>query len=290
MLSSSEVKTQRTALDCLIKSGYHRGLLHKYQKLLDGFIDDEKFKDMISIAEHGSQGHSAEQVTDENQDVIDEDGKLGKKLARKETKSVIPKLEDQDRSLMLPLIIKILQSKLQQKRGAINKKSLYVRRNIIYQFYATLNPETEFAFVINQLLEPIGLTIADTNTKKIQAVLSTVSLNQHLTFVNQLEVMVKQMGKLLRDAVGHLSTVLVTGVIKLVKVFLDGDVAEDGLEEEDEDGDQGQQSLHQGAKKQAKNCLRKSLGLVNEIFKKFSDEDEFIGLYSDQVFEYIVQD
>lgn len=30
LLSSSEVKTQRIALDCLIKSGYHRGLLLKY--------------------------------------------------------------------------------------------------------------------------------------------------------------------------------------------------------------------------------------------------------------------
>lgn len=30
LLSSSEVKTQRVALECLMKSGYHKGLLMKY--------------------------------------------------------------------------------------------------------------------------------------------------------------------------------------------------------------------------------------------------------------------
>ena len=62
LLAASEVKTQRLALDCLIKTGYHKALLLKYQKLLDGFIDDEKFKAMIPILEHGSQDQLVQQV------------------------------------------------------------------------------------------------------------------------------------------------------------------------------------------------------------------------------------
>ena len=106
LLSASEVKTQRVALECLIKSGYHKGLLLKYQKLLDGFIDDEKFKDMILTIEHGSQDQSGRQQKADEDFEVDEE--VAKKVQRKETKSLIPKLEPEDRSVILPLIIKIL--------------------------------------------------------------------------------------------------------------------------------------------------------------------------------------
>ena len=71
---------------------------------------------------------------------------------------MIPKLDTEDREAMLPIIIKIIQSKLTMKKGVIYKKSLYTRRNIVYQFYATLNPETEFHFFLDELLEPINLS------------------------------------------------------------------------------------------------------------------------------------
>lgn len=122
----------------------------KYQKLLDGFTDDELFKDMIPIVVHGSHTHSGNADTDIPEEYMkDEDKKMHQKMARKETKSAIPKLEDQDRQQVLPIIIKILQSKLVHKKGVVNKKSLFVRRNLIYQFFASLNPATEFRFVID---------------------------------------------------------------------------------------------------------------------------------------------
>jgi hypothetical protein len=54
LLSSSDSKLQRCALECLTKSGYCKGLLTKYKKLLEGFADDEKFREMIPIMIHGS--------------------------------------------------------------------------------------------------------------------------------------------------------------------------------------------------------------------------------------------
>lgn len=47
-------------MECLIKSGYKNGILHRYRKLLEGFADDEKFKDMIPILEYGSSTRAGE--------------------------------------------------------------------------------------------------------------------------------------------------------------------------------------------------------------------------------------
>ena len=45
---------------------------------------------------------------------------MEKKFSRKETKSSIPRLEDCDRTIVLPVIIKLLKSKIIQKKGVIN--------------------------------------------------------------------------------------------------------------------------------------------------------------------------
>lgn len=45
------------------------------------------------------------------------------------------------------------------KKGAINKKSLFVRRNIVYQFFSSLNVQTEFPIFLNELLKPVNLDI-----------------------------------------------------------------------------------------------------------------------------------
>ena len=95
-------------------------------------------------------------------------------MSRKETKSLIPKLEQEDREVILPLIVKLLQSKLLQKRGAINKKSLLTRRNIVYQLYATFNVETELPLIINELLEPLNLTMETCDSDALLERLSCV--------------------------------------------------------------------------------------------------------------------
>ena len=131
-LSSTDNKLQKCALECLTKSGYCKGLLTKYKKLLEGFADDEKFKDMIPIMIHGSNSGPSVGETTEGQDGGEFEKEKETKAKRKETKSAIPKLEDEDRAQMLPIVIKLLQSKLQQQRGAINKRNLYSRRSLVF--------------------------------------------------------------------------------------------------------------------------------------------------------------
>jgi len=80
LLSSADNKLQKNSLECLTKTGYNKGLLIKYAKLLEGFADDEKFKDMIPIMIHGS-GASGEDA--EPMEGVEE--KAQKK--RKETKA-----------------------------------------------------------------------------------------------------------------------------------------------------------------------------------------------------------
>jgi hypothetical protein len=106
LLNTTDNKMQKCALECLTKSGYKGGLMTKYKKLLEGFSDDEKFKDMIPVLIHGSsratEGDIAEQYLEDTED------KAVQKAKRKETKSAIPKLEEEDRQRMLPVIIKLL--------------------------------------------------------------------------------------------------------------------------------------------------------------------------------------
>jgi hypothetical protein len=81
--------------------------LPKYQKLLEGLCDDIKFKDMILVITHGSDLDQGEDAQDEDQ----------KKQKQKES---IPKLAKEDRIEVLPVIVKLLFSKLLKQKGKIN--------------------------------------------------------------------------------------------------------------------------------------------------------------------------
>ena len=106
------------------------------------------------------------------------------------------------------------------KKGAINKKSLYTRRNIIYTFYASLKPVTEFSFFLDELLEPLGLNTKITDETVITQKLSSVSFNVFLTFISTLDVVLKQMGTLLQSHLPQLSTILIKGVLRLSNQFV----------------------------------------------------------------------
>jgi hypothetical protein len=305
LLSSTDNKLQKCALECLTKSGYCRGMLTKYKKTLEGFADEEKFKDMIPIMAHGSHtgpgaGESVpEEYTKDSQD------KQAKKAKRKETKSTIPKLEEEDRASVLPVVIKLLQSKLQQQKGAINKKSIHARRNLVFQFYATFDKQTEFPLIVNELLSGIGLTLESCGEDSLLDSLSGVNFNDFVTFIKQLDAMLKQMGTLLFGLLPSLANVLVNGLIKLSKLFVQqvNDIKLQNGEaelEEEEDGADGEDSdeedeaagevVHRNAGRQAKDCLRKALGLVKDIFRKFSYDREFISGFSEMVFREVMCD
>jgi len=121
-------------------------------------------------------------------------------------------------------------------------------------------------------------------------ILSGFSLNQFLTFVSQLEVLVKQMGRLLAGKIiSNLSKVLVTGIVRLVKIFLRDDV-EEGEHEDENEMEENHTNVHLRAKKQAKSCLRKSLGMINDLYKKFCDDEEFVLEFSNIVHEEVIRD
>jgi hypothetical protein len=46
LLNTSDTKLQKLALDCLLRAD-DKGVIRQYRKLLEGFNDDMKFKDMI---------------------------------------------------------------------------------------------------------------------------------------------------------------------------------------------------------------------------------------------------
>jgi hypothetical protein len=118
-------------------------------------------------------------------------------------------------------------SKLIKKKGAINMKTVHIRRTIVYNFMANLNPETELYLFFNELLEHFDLTITDpclANTKSpsvMRAKLSQGSFSGYLNFISSLEIILRQMGGLLA-ANGYLErvTFVFTQVLSLTKLFV----------------------------------------------------------------------
>lgn len=47
LLNTPDTKLQKIALECILKSDAEKGVLRHYRKLLEGFTDDLKFKDMV---------------------------------------------------------------------------------------------------------------------------------------------------------------------------------------------------------------------------------------------------
>ena len=136
----------------------------KYAKLLDGLADDQKFKLMIPVINHGSSdAATVTQAYVENEDYEAPEEVKGEQ-AKNRSKGSIPKLEKEDRLDLLPVIIKLLFSKLVKKKGAINKNSnINDRRNVVYIFLSSLDPETEFPLFFQELLEPLNLSDLNNN-------------------------------------------------------------------------------------------------------------------------------
>jgi hypothetical protein len=64
------------------------------------------------------------------------------------------KLDKEHRKDVLPIVIKLLQSKLLRKKGSINKKGIQVRRNIVYQFFSSLESH-EFRLFFDEVLSAV---------------------------------------------------------------------------------------------------------------------------------------
>jgi hypothetical protein len=79
---------------------------------------------MIFILIHGRMGSNSLTYGDSSEGY--------EKTAKKADKGTIAKLKDEHRLDILPVVIKLLLSKLIKKKGAINKKTIYTRRTIVF--------------------------------------------------------------------------------------------------------------------------------------------------------------
>ena len=98
------------------------------------------------------------------------------------------------------------------------------------------------------------------------------------------------------DLLPKMANVLVKGVVKLSKLFIKSlknaklEEAEASENEEEEDEEKEGEHLHRNAGNQAKSCLRKALGLIKDIYRKFSYEKEFIQDFSIIVHQEVISD
>jgi len=293
LLNTSDTHLQQLVLSCLIKASKKQDFanptlkLPKYQKLLEGLTDDQRYKDMIPIIIFGSQ----EGATEALQDIENEEQTV--REAKRNIKGTIPKLEKEDRLEVLPYIIKILFSKLLRKKGAINKKKIDTRRNIVYQFLSGLDPKSEFQLFFDELLEPLGIkTLLDDDVIRedlIKQKLAFVSFSQLLTFIASLEVIFKQLGNLLmyhKHFLTKLAKVLVL-TISLAKDFL-GHLK--GSHDESEDEEKANGTLYEYVGKQSKHAVRRGLHIVKQLYSKFNTNTSFIQNLSETFYRVLLVD
>lgn len=117
-------KLQKFAVQGLLKVSKKQNFtvkLPKYNKLLEGLCDDIKFRDMISAITFGSQttvtiaSLEDDQLNDDN-NLDEEELPVESKKKQKKEKESIPKLAKEDRAEVLPVIVRLLFSKLMQNK------------------------------------------------------------------------------------------------------------------------------------------------------------------------------
>ncbi len=178
-------------------------MLRPYKKLLEGFTDDLKFKDMIQVVNFGSQagGSGTANQTDINEEGNNKNNEASKKGEQKANN--IPKLAEKHRVDVLPIIIRLMLSKLIKKKGAINQKSVHTRRTIVYSFMSQLKPENELQLFLNELLTPFDIKIDevcldDTSEPKVlRERLSQSSFSAFLNFIASFSIIINHMGSIL---------------------------------------------------------------------------------------------
>ena len=149
---------------------------------------------MIQVVNFGSQVNAAQQA---GESYADEDQKKEAKANN------IPKLAESHRLDVLPIVIRLLLSKLIKKKGAINQKTVHTRRTIVYQFMSQLNPQSELKLFFNELLSPFDLDIDEpvvadpSQLSQLKERLSQGSFSSYLNYIGSLSVIIKQMGSLL---------------------------------------------------------------------------------------------
>ena len=263
----------------------------KYAKLLEGLADDLKFRNVIPIINFGSSDSANVTKAYEEQDEYEEKEEKQHE-GKRSIKGNVPKLAPEDRQELLPFIIKLLFSKLLKKKGAINKNnSIGDRRNIVYIFLSSLDPQTEFSLFFKELLDPLDLSeIVDREVDDdyIKKKLMRVSFGQYGYFISTVEIIFKQLGTLLanHNYLSKLSHVLVN-MLSLSKQF-SGHLRDQADEGDEDDDKEAGTSMNRFVGKQSKMCLRKGLKIAKQLYRRFSYDADFLDDFSEIMYEELI--
>jgi hypothetical protein len=160
-----------------------------------------------------------------------------------------------------------------------------------------LDPATEFSLFFCELLAPLGLTkngeilsmeILE-NTEILLKKLSRVSFRRFLTFIESLEIILKQLGSLLLTSgfLQSMSRILIVG-LTLAKQFI-GHLKITYNEDDDaEEPQEGGSVLYRYVGRQCKTCIRKGFKLVKTLYQKFNQNQGFISYLSEMVYANLV--
>lgn len=248
LLSVNDVSVQQLVLKQVLKLNIPQ--LKRYEKSLLVFSSDTEFKDEITKFSLGEE-----------------------------------KMKTEDRHVIIPYIIRILNAKLLKKRGKAAAKPLEAKRTLVYRFLASLSTQ-ELDIFIAQVIEPFNLTIEDTKDQAIlESKLSHCSFGQYLGYISALEGIVKQMGALVKDYLPIFCNIL-TAIFKLSKLFYkeyknadqDPDEIAEEAEEEQPEEEKVVEEMDDSKyidplkKNTLKSCASTITGVykrVNEIYEKY---------------------
>ena len=188
-------------------------------------------------------------------------------------------LTEQERKVLLPYIIRMLNSKLLKKRGKANRKSIVTRRKIVYKFLAELKNE-DLDIFIRQAIEPFNLTLEDTKDPMVlESKLSQCGFTQYLGYISALDGIVSQMGSLIQDYLPYLCNVLLA-IFKISKKFFyrardtQGPIDDEVEDSENEEDDNGKKdSEHQNVSSHTLSLCRtvfaNTFKKINLIYEKY---------------------
>lgn len=206
-------------------------------------------------------------------------------------------MTDEERRVVLPFIVRILNAKLLKKKGKAANKPLEAKRTIVYRFLTSLENE-DLGIFISQVIEPFNLTLEDTKDQKILTQkLSQCSFRQYLAYISAFESIVKQMGALVQDYLPALCNILST-IFQLSKSFYsmsrdaqnaekleevnieESENEEDSDIEEDAGKDDHTDPLKRNTLKSCNQTLVQYLKLISQIYMKYNYNTYITGEFS----------
>ena len=163
-LAHKEGRVQSLALECLTKVGYP--YLHIYTETLLKICAEDGFKEEVICFSVADDAGTTERAVGSSE--------KGKKTDEQIMRGCT--LEAQHRDHILPLLIRILLSKLFKKKGKDSKRNLHSKRNLVYQFFSSLSAR-ELALFFEELFRSHRLDVPQSVASHTDQLLSKESIS-----------------------------------------------------------------------------------------------------------------